>query len=308
MASAAEMLAKIKATRSQYARNDNKIVKLKEGKTRVRILQKPGEFKFWHDLGVHWIKQDVNTGKPLAVVGDTDATFDEPSRINALIEKVIMSAPDDETANLAKSWKAKRSVLVCALIRSGDAKSETPVPLELTRTTFDMVLSLFENFVEENDGLSMLDPEAGIDVIIERKGKGLDTEYSVQPSSKSQPVPKAALDAFIDLEGFIRREFFKTGEEQKALTAIERISGVSSGLIGGPSRTAGLLTGAKVVDADLDEDIVEELAPKTKPAPKAAAKPAAKKEAAKPAPVEDDFDDDIDVSDALDELDGLDEV
>lgn len=305
MTSTAEMMAKIRGARATYARNDTKVVKLKEGKTRVRILQKPGDenFKFWHDLGVHWIKDDPN-GKPLAVIGCSDACFEEPSQINTLIDKVIQSAPDDETVALAKSWRAKKSVLVQALIRSGDAKSETPVVLELTRTTFDQVLSAYENFYEENSA-SILDPNDGLDFVIERKGKGLDTEYLVTQTSKAVPVPKAALDAMIDLGDFIRKEYFRPGDEAKAIGAITRMTGVTvAGGLPAARATAGLLTGSgsRVVDADIDEDVVEELS--TKPSKAAAAKPAEKTSAKTES--KDDFDEDLDVEGVLNELEELD--
>lgn len=314
MTAAADMLARIRGARAAYSRNDTKAVKPKEGKTRYRILQQPGEagFKFWHDLGVHWIKSDPN-GKPLAVHGCVDAAFEEECKICTLIQKVIAGAPDDETVKIAKTWFPKRSVLVQALVRSGDAKSETPIILELTRGTFDMVMSIYENFFEENE-VSLFDAEKGLDIIIERKGKGLDTEYQVSMTSKSVAVPESAIEGMVDLEAFIRKEYFRPGDEQKAITAITRITGVTlhAGALGGPSKTSGLLTGSgsKVVDADLDlEDEVE--VEKEKPKKPAAAKAPAKEPAKAPKkeekPADDEFDEDLDVSDVLDELDGLDD-
>jgi hypothetical protein len=295
MASAAEMMARIKSARSQYGRNDSKVVKPKEGRTQIRILQKPGDehWQFWHDVGVHWIKADAD-GKPIAVVGCRSATFEQECQVDALIEKVIRSAPDDETAALAKSWQAKKAVYVNALIRSGDEKSETPVVLELSRTTFDAVLSLAENFLEENEFS-----------VFERQGKGLDTKYTVQLRSKPTPVSKESIDKMVDLKTFIEREHFASGKEAAALLAITRITGVSlTGAIAGSKTSAALLTGSSgsVIDAEVDN--LDDEPVKT---PAKAAAPVAAKPAAKPVAVKDAEIDDLDVDDALKELDDLDD-
>jgi hypothetical protein len=306
MTSAADMLARIRSTRQSYQRNENKTIKLKEGKTRVRILENPKDLmsmSFRHDVGIHWIKADRD-GKPLAVVGCPDKTFQEECAVCTLIDKVIAHAPDDETKELAKSWKPRRSVLLNVLIRDGENKSETPVILDVTVTTFDAIMSIYENYYEENSS-SAFDPKTGIDLMIERKGKGLDTEYNVIQTSRSAPVPQSAIDGMVDLKEFIKREYFRAGEEQKALRVIQQITGMSlnSGSLAGPSR-AGLLTssGAVVHDAGMDDDVVEEMAKRAAPAePK-------KGKSVEAAPeVADDFDDDVDVAGVLDELDGLDD-
>jgi hypothetical protein len=302
MTSTAEMMERLRAKRAEYSRNDSKVVKIKEGKTRVRILLQPNEdpVDFGHDVGVHWIKGDENA-KPLAVAGSRSVTFDEECMIATLIEKVITNAPDDETVAMAKLWKPTKRVYVNALIRSGDDKSESPVVLELTSSTFDQVMGAYETFYDENE-FSMLDPEKGIDLWIERKGKGIDTEYLVNMTSKPVPVSKESLEKRIDLRSFIEKEHFATGKEAQALAAITRLTGVSlsGGALAGPAVKSGLLTGpsSKVIDADVDD--LDDVVPIKKPT----ATKTAKAEKPAPAKVEDDLED-LDIDSALGELDAL---
>lgn len=287
-----EFLALIKNAKNKYSRNTSRTVKLKEGKTRVRILQAPSSPKFWADLGVHWIKTEKG-GKPVAVVGCNDHVLNEPCPICTLVEKAMRSAVDDESMQLYKDMKVKKSVLVNALIRSGEDKSEEPVILELSQKTFGNVISMIENYAEDYGNI--LDPKTGLDLTIERKGKSLsDTQYTVMPNPKSEPVPAGALEKMHDLEDYIQKEYFR-GDEAKALSVLSQMSGIpapgGSAAIGGASRSA-LLT--KPVH---DEEVDDEPAPPVKKA----AKPAPKK-------VDDDFDTDLpaeDLDNLLSELDDL---
>lgn len=242
----------VKDARNRMSRSTSKMVSIKEGKTKVRILQASPDAKFWQEYGVHWIKTELK-GKPVAVVGCRDAVYDEPCPICTAIEKTIESAVDDDTIALAKEWKARKRVLVNALIRSGTDASEDPVVLDLTTTTFDQILAIMEEFGTE--GANVFDLDEGIDLIIERKGKGFDTEYNVMQAAKSAPVPKGTLAKMHDLLAFVEKEFFK-GEETKALRAIAGVSGLS---LAAPA-TKPLLTSATV-----DEDALETMAARSKP-------------------------------------------
>ena len=229
-----EMLKKAK---TKYANNTGKTVKLKEGKTRVRILQKSETDKFWADLAVHWIKADKN-GKPMAVVGCVDVIKDEPCVVCQAIETAVAAAVDDESLEIIKSWKARKSILVNALIRDGADASEEPQILEMTSSTFGAILTIMEEYGAELGNI--LDAKDGIDFIIERRGKGLDTEYTVMPAAKSKPVDKTVLDRMHDLDAYIEANYLR-GEEQKALRAIAQITGISS--IAGSPKMA--LSGSK---------------------------------------------------------------
>ncbi len=260
-------MALIKSQKNKYARNTSRTVKLKEGKTRVRILQATPTSKFWADLGVHWIKTEKG-GKPIAVVGCKDHVHNEPCPVCTMIEKCMQSAVDDESLAIYKDMKTKKSVLVAVLLRSGEDKSDEPVILEMTPTTFGNILSMIETYNEDYG--NVLDPKTGMDFTIERKGKGLDTEYTVMPNPKSDPVPKGVLERLPNLEEFIEKEFFR-GDEVKALSALSQMSGLTSPKVLGSAPRPAVLTRS----VEEDDDVLEE--PKeVKKVEKAAVKPAAK--------------------------------
>lgn len=297
MAMNAALLQKLKDAKNKYAaRGANNVFKFKEGKTHIRILtgaigsrkDKDGS-EFWRDLGVHWIKQSAD-GKPVAVVGCSEVVHGEPCAVCNAIENSGGSQTDDETLNLMKEWRARKNVLIVALIRSGaDANEDTPQICELSPGTFSDICSVLETYTDEDN--DPLDYKTGMDLIIERTGKGKnDTKYKVMPAPKSKPVSAAALDNMPDIDAHIQKEFFR-GDEPKALRAIGVITGVDTSRML-PKRTAApMLTGASaatvaaaaIAGADVSEvETVEEddgaipLRVPAKAAQKAAAAPAKK--------------------------------
>lgn len=246
------ILAKMKASKNKYSRGGNTI-KLKEGKTTIRLLQKGSE-QFWKEIGVFWIKTEKE-GKPIAVVGDSDEIYGKPSMVAAAIDKAMASATDEEKSIL-KDMRSKKSVLVAALIRSGSDASEKAQLLELTGTTWSKVLGTVEEYAAE--GIDAMDPKNGIDFVIERTGKGLNTEYNVMVAPKSKPVPDGVLGELPNFDEYIERELFKPDAERKALTAIGNFAGIT-GLtaLAGPSSTAKRLTSSVVDDAVVEDTVVD---------------------------------------------------
>lgn len=220
--------------------------KVPEGKTKFRLLQRNDGDKFWFDVGVHWIKTSLN-GKPLAVVGCHDVTFDMPCPICAAISLAKEKAVDAEEEAIIKEWRAKKMVLLPGLIRSGAKASETPQIIELTPTTFGNILSVAEEYMSA--GTNMFSTTDGMDFVIERRGKGLDTEYTVMAAAKSEPVDKSVLDKIPDIEAYIKSQYFR-GEEKKALNIIAQFTGHSMAGIGMVKSASGLLTSSVADGAD----------------------------------------------------------
>jgi hypothetical protein len=244
-----KLMESIRQTKNKYS-TGTKTVKLKEGKTCVRFLGTLGQ-KFWRDLGVHWIKTELN-GKPAAVTGCHDITYDQPCPVCAAIERAGKSAVDDDTVKIMKEWKAKPVIIVPALIRSGPDKSPVPQILELTKTTWGKIMSMVETFAESD--INSFDLTNGVDFVIERTGKGFDTEYTPMTMPKSLPVDPKIMEQVPDLDAYIKKEFFDKGDEPKALRAIGSMSGIE--MAGGPALTAGpkmaALTGPGVHVADAE--------------------------------------------------------
>src|ERR1700740_678764 len=139
------LLAKMKESKNKYSRGGN-TVKLKQGKTTSRLLQKAGTV-FWKEIGVHWIKTEKE-GKPVAVIGCEEEVNGKPCSVCAAIEKAMVSATDDEKSIL-KEMRAKKSVLVHAIIRTGPSASAEPQILELTGTTWSKISGTIEEYQAE---------------------------------------------------------------------------------------------------------------------------------------------------------------
>lgn len=314
MALSPELRKLVSGASNKYSRSSGTRIKPKEGVNRYRILipdrkhasWMPANGQFWADLGVHWIKASEND-KPLVVIGCESTVFQRPSRIAPLIDQAIASAIDEESKQLYQSWKAKTSVLVNVLDRSkGSSNPDDPQILELTPTTWGAVMGIVQQY--DDEGEDILDAENGMDIIITRTGKGLNTQYSVNVApGKSQPVPDAALKNCHDLFAHIEKEFFR-GEEEKAIAAIGQIAGINVPRLAGPVRgtpTAALTSAAsEVEDAEVTDDdlsVLEEEEAAPAPTPKVRVETAAPAAKAKD-PAEDE---DIDLDDVLGDLEDL---
>lgn len=260
-----KLMEMIRKNKNKFS-TGTKTVKLAEGKTLVRIIGSLDQI-FWRETGVHWIKTEKN-GKPQAVTGCHDVTYDKPCPVCAAMEQASKSAVDDETIAIMKDWKAKKIVLVPALIRNGASKSENAQILELTPTTWGKVWSAIETQAEYD--VNALDPAVGIDFIIERTGKSLDTEYNVLAAPKSFPVNPEVFKNVPDIDAFIAKEFFERNDEPKALRAIGSMSGIefSGGpALTGPSKAPALAgPGVHVDDAEIEAAVKEIESPSTAPA------------------------------------------
>ncbi|QNH71644.1 hypothetical protein V1VFAS_115 [Rhizobium phage V1VFA-S] len=293
-----ELKKMVSAAKNKYSGGSGKTVKPKDGRNTYRILAPtsaqapwvPASGQYWADLGVHWIKADKN-GKPLVVVGDCDTVYQQPSPLNTAIEMAIASAMDEDSKELYNEWKAKKSVLLCAVDFSGNL--DEVVPLELTGTTFGKVADLIN--VYDDAGKDITDPLTGVNIIITKTGKGLNTKYDVMVDpAPSKPLSADILTRTPDLHAFIAQNFFR-GEEQKALNCIAQIAGIAVPALTGPSGPAGVRTptaalassAASVAGATVDNSaaIAAEAARKAAAEQAAAAQAAAA--AAQAAPVED---------------------
>jgi len=234
MALSPALRAKVAQSKARYQTNNSKTTKPKEGRNQFRILAPtheqadwvdPNDGQWWAELGVHWIKPAENA-KPLAVVGDPETTFGEPGQLSAVIEKAIANATDEDSKKLYESWRARKSILLNVIDRS---EGDKVTVLELSPTTFAKVLEQIEEYDEADQDIT--DPVNGLDIVITRVGKGLNTEYSVMVAPVSaknpqKPVTKEQMAEAVDLPAYIRSNFFR-GEERKALAAVSNIAGIA---------------------------------------------------------------------------------
>lgn len=252
-----ELLKLVKSSKNKHSRA-GKSVSIGEGKTTIRVLAKPDGSQFWEDLGVHWIKTEVN-GKPVAVVGCHDEVHGQPCPVCTAIAKATEAATSDDEIKLIKEWKATKTVLVNALVRSGANKSDEPQIVELKSSVWGQISGMIAEYAEAEKDL--LDLKEGQDFVVERRGRGIDTKYTVMLAPRSEPVDKSVLEGMHDLKAWIEAQFFR-GEETKALTAIAQVSGINvNGLtrIAGPATTrSALLTKPAAVVEDAEVEAVAE--------------------------------------------------
>ncbi len=303
MASILDMVRAKKAQIQASSGRREKTHKPQPGKNRYRIL--PGWRKddsngpkeqFYRDFAQHFIKNEA--GEIQAVVPSMEVIYGKEDPFADKLREIISRCTDDDELKRLKEMQAKGRVLLNALHLDGEDPT-TPVPLDLTPTTFEKVLELIEEHGEE-----MLDLENGVDIIITRSGKGLNTEYSVMAAAKSKPVDKAVMSKIIDLDAYVNQEYESSAK--KAIASL-RAQGYSMGALAMTPSVAGALTGpasdfngitppeeaaAPIIEA---EPVEETPAPATKAAP------------AEPVSKDDEFNDDLGEDDIEKLLGGLDD-
>ncbi|OCP22011.1 MULTISPECIES: hypothetical protein [unclassified Ensifer] len=294
---------------NKYSRSTGERIKPKEGINRYRVLVPDVNAQFWADLGVHWIKPEVEgKAKPIAVVGCPDVCFQQPCEIDTAINEAISSAIDEDSKKLYESWRARKTVLLNVLDRSkGSTDVDKVQILEITTGTFGSILNIIQQYAEE--GEDILDAAGGMDIAITRTGKGLQTEYAVNIApGASKPVTKQHLTDCHNLTDHINKEFFK-GDEKKALNFISQVAQVSLPRLASKTPTAALTSRAAQVDPEVDADALadaldlEEAPAEEAPAPVKTA--AATTSSAAPAEEVEVALDDNDLEDVLADLDNI---
>lgn len=253
------LLALISKAKQKYSSADDAL-RPKDGKNTYRILAPTKEQaewvgpdgEFWQDVGVHWIKADLN-GKPLAVVGDASVCFGQLNPLDAIIEKAVSQSIGEEDKKLAESWRSQKRILLNVLDRS-DKNAENPQVLEVTRTTWASILEQAQTFAQA--GFNIFDQAMGLDINIVKTGKNLNTKYDVSitplmPGQSPVPVSDEVMSKCVDLPNWVRNKYFK-GEEDKAAALIAQTAGIA--LPGGApavtarTPTAALTSGAAVAE------------------------------------------------------------
>lgn len=226
-------------------------VKAAPGKTKIRVLPgwREGDQTFWQDFGLHFIhgtKADKD-GKTLrAIYLCVDKVYGRPCPICEAISEGIASSKDDDVLRALGDSSSSSSVLVNALVLSGDDK-ETPVIFDLRPSVFRQILDL----IPEYGDITSL--EEGVDLIITREGSGLNTKYTTMPAAKSAPVPKSVMEKLNDLDEYAKQEYDQG--LRKALTAVS----ATSGALPAPSSASGAVANdSDELGSVLEEDVTVE--------------------------------------------------
>lgn len=305
----------LREKRNQIAsKNSNfRPVTLPPGKSLIRIMPSwrpaaDGEAQaFWANFGQHWIKTEKG-GKPQAVFVCPDATYDKPCDVCSMVKAGKASFEergDTENAELIGESGAAQKFLINAQVISGPDKDSVTI-VSIGSTLFGQILDIMTEYDEE--GINILDPKTGIDIIVNRTGSGFDTKYTAQASPKGpRAISPSLVDKTNNLDEIIAVEFARGGET-KALSKLGGVLGLSgeSFAASAPALTykedaieseaeGGYAEYEEVDEAAMEEEleldeILEEEAAKIAPAPVAAkaasatVKAAAAKATAKAAP------------------------
>jgi len=238
MSATSSALQKLLDQRKQANASYQKTIKPEPGRGRYRILpswRKPdatgaADPTFYHDFGQHFVKDAAGTLKAVYIC--TEKTYGRPCDHCSMLAEAIVATQnnggDDVAVKRLKDAQSKARVLLNVL--HIDGKTPTiPQIMEIAPSVFDGksskgggakvggIISLFSEWPD------LLDPIKGNDIIIDRAGTGLDTQYSVQVAGASQPVPAEALAKLNDLDKFVAQE--SADRARKALLAVSAITG-----------------------------------------------------------------------------------
>lgn len=221
----------VNEAKNKYGRSDGKRIRPKEGRNVYRFLA-PTEAqapwvgptgKFWAELGVHWIKAEKN-GKPIAVVGSRDVCYQEPCPVGTAVDLALANAHDEQSKAIFEEWKVSKNILFNVIDRTTNPDNDEVEIVELRPSAAQQVWDLMEQY--DDAGQDITDLANGVDIVITRSGKGMNTEYTVNVKpGVSKSVNKDAIGKCHDLPEHIQKEFFR-GDETKALNAIGQIAGI----------------------------------------------------------------------------------
>lgn len=161
-------------SRQSYSNTDYD--KLQDGKNVRRVLWPKGDKESFYSEGyLHF-----GLGSDGHSVATCPKTFSSKNRcpICEYVEQLQQSKSKDDK-KLAGDIKAKRRIYINVLSR--DDEEETPKVLPIGVTILKGILEA----ICDPDYGDITDPEEGHDITITRKGKGINTEYSVLPKPKA---------------------------------------------------------------------------------------------------------------------------
>lgn len=190
------------------SREGGKVLYLKEGTTRVRILPIDDE-ELGFEVAYFYLNEKLK--------GIYSAsTFDEDCPALEAYQELKNSKDDDEL-ELAKKLSPKKAYVIPVLVYADDkGKSIDPDKSgKLMKIPAGVYQSIIDLYLDEDEWGDMTDPKNGYDIKIIRTGKGKnDTEYSVV-ACKNTPLDKEYAKKKVDLSKMVR-ELIEPYDEVKA--------------------------------------------------------------------------------------------
>jgi hypothetical protein len=199
-----------------------KTVKPPAGKSKWRILPSwrgADDPSIGHAWGQHFVRNQED--ELVAVHMCLDKTYGKHCPICESLSRAIKHS-NDEQQKVLEQAKATGRYLVNALHVDGEDPN-TPVVLELSPTTYEKVMDLIDQWMDEEFGeIDLLDLSTGRDIIINKTGKGLNTNYDVTVAPKERAVNAEVMKKVVNLDDYVKQEHEES--QRKALEAFDHIS------------------------------------------------------------------------------------
>lgn len=180
--SKAERLARLrKATSSLDLGGQSGFFSPQEGKNQIRILPEAGEMEiFYQPVGIHYLGGNQRVYCP---------SFTSEKSLKCPICEVVRTLyksnnPADKA--LAGKIRVRKKYWMNVI----DRKNSSQGPLVFTPG--QVIMSHIVALINDPDYGDVSDPDAGFDIVITRKGTGIDTEYNVVPRRDETPLHKDA--------------------------------------------------------------------------------------------------------------------
>ena len=233
-----KLLAQAEKTRSDISARSggfNRPVRPPMGQSRWRILPpwRKDSGVLHRTFGSHFIKDTKGTTLGAVVcehisaeeVGSVTCKFCEEL---AAVRRLTKN--DDEIAALNEFRAAENYLFNAVRIDGKPEEKDKAIILSLPKSLSNDFYVLLENYAA--DGVIIVDPKEGHDIVITREGTKFNTKYSLTPSVRPSAVSDAALQSTINIDEYIAGEIKRNkANEAKfapALSAMARNIGIPS--------------------------------------------------------------------------------
>jgi len=153
----------------------------KEGANVIRILPEVGDMPFFFQtVGRHYFPPD---GKKNVYCPKFTTEGERECPVCEIVEDLYKSG-DAANKTLAGQLRVRKQYWMNVIDRSADKDKTAPLIYTPGQKVFGSIVAL----IQDPDYGDIHDIEQGLDITINRSGKGLETEYEVVPRRKASPL------------------------------------------------------------------------------------------------------------------------
>lgn len=157
------------------------------GKTIWRFLppvkgKKPVPFTY---VWVHFFNNPVNLEELLNVGVCSSKQFGKPCDLCAYVGKLRRSGSEADR-EVADRLRAKEHI-IANVVRLDEDKGQAVSVMDVPKDVHDVLMQILR---DKQDGVDFTHPDKGFNVIIERKGEKLNTDYKARLAPRQMPIGK----------------------------------------------------------------------------------------------------------------------